>query len=92
MTAANPPARKNVTAASERDEGGRVIPFPPGGQEGLRPGTGRWTFTTDVRWVGGAEGEWLRRELGGVVRDLLAWARDDMAAEEFHGGEEKRAA
>jgi len=32
------------------------------------------TYTGHVTYVGGAEGERLRRELAAVVRDLLEWA------------------
>lgn len=48
-------------------------------------GTSR-TYTGQVTYVGGAEGERLRRELATVVRDLLEWAsrRDTHPSE---GGE-----
>jgi hypothetical protein len=45
-------------------------------------GTSR-TYTGHVTYVGGAEGERLRRELAAVVRDLLEWAarRDTQPSE-----------
>jgi hypothetical protein len=53
----------------------------------------RWQFATEIRAVGGAEGEWLRRELAGVVGELLVWARDDMAVDVHPDpGDEERAA
>jgi len=62
----------------EPDEGGRVIPFPRVGRGPVMRDDRDWTFTTEVCWVDGAEGSWLRDELAGVVRDLLAWAHNDM--------------
>ena len=70
-------------------DGGRVIPFPRGGHGPLRRDDRDWMFTTEVRWVDGTEGEWLRHELVGVVRDLLAWAHDDM---DGRHADERRAA
>lgn len=77
---------------AKRDEGGVVLPFPPGGRDGQRRSDTRWTFTTSVRWVGDAEGEWLRRELASVLRDLLTWAREDIAGDVVHDFREERAA
>ena len=51
-----------------------------------------WEVTTAIRRVGGTEGEWLRRELAGVVRELLAWAREDMTARSHQHGDEEQAA
>lgn len=65
------------------DDGGRVLPFPPGGHDG------RWTFSTDISWVSGAEGEWLRRELAGALRDLLVWAREDMVGDAVQDDEDE---
>jgi hypothetical protein len=54
-------------------DGGNVVPF-------VRPDHSdqSWRFASDVRLIGGAEGEWLQKEIAGVVRDLLLWARQDM--------------
>ncbi|TWE27585.1 hypothetical protein [Prauserella muralis] len=41
--------------------------------------------------MGGADGEWLRRELAGVLRELLTWARDDMTGDFQNDGEEQAA-
>lgn len=46
-----------------------------------RPDAERWQISSEVRPVGGAEGQWLRRELHAVVRDLLLWAQQDIATE-----------
>jgi hypothetical protein len=35
-----------------------------------------WTFTTRVEYADGAEGERLRTELTGVIRELLEWAAE----------------
>jgi hypothetical protein len=51
-----------------------------------------WTFTTEIDWVDGAEGEWLRHELAVVVRALLVWAWDDMSSGGAPQHEEKRRA
>lgn len=92
VTSADRPERRDTGPGSGRDEGGRVLPFPPGGRDGLRRAEAGWTFTTNVRWIGGTEGEWLRRELASVLRDLLAWARDDMAGDVVQDDGEERAA
>jgi hypothetical protein len=54
-------------------EGGSVVPF-------ARPDHSdrSWCFASDVRFIGGTEGEWLQKEIAGVVRDLLLWAHQDM--------------
>ncbi|MGH3428463.1 MAG: hypothetical protein ACREP9_00915 [Candidatus Dormibacteraceae bacterium] len=44
------------------------------------------TFTGHVTYVGGAEGERLRRELAAVTRDLLEWARSRSNDAEPSGG------
>ncbi|MFD2400062.1 hypothetical protein ACFSVJ_29200 [Prauserella oleivorans] len=41
--------------------------------------------------MGGADGKWLRRELAGVLRELLTWARDDMTGDFENDGEEQAA-
>lgn len=76
----------------EENEGGRIVPFPSGGRDGPWQGQARWVFTTEVRGIGGAEGQWLRHELAGVVRDLLTWARDDLTGSGIDDEGEKRAA
>ncbi len=77
---------------SATDEGGRVIPFPRGGRDGIHRADGRWDFRTEVRWVEGAEGEWLRHELADVLRDVLVWARNDLADALPDDRQERRAA
>lgn len=37
-------------------------------------------FRLDVRLIEGAEGDWLKGEIGMVVRDLLLWALQDRSA------------
>lgn len=88
-TGADRPNRTDDTSRSENDEGGCVIPFQSGGRDGLRQSQVRWVFTTDVRRVGGAKGDWLRHELAGVVGDLLVWACDDMTDGGHDEGEER---
>jgi hypothetical protein len=88
VTGANGPEWSFEDLDVERGEGGVVVPFPRGGRDGQRRGDVRWTFATSVRWVGDSEGEWLRHELASVLRDLLAWAREDIT----RGAGEKRAA
>lgn len=34
----------------------------------------QWYFTMDVRYAKGIESDWLRMELVGAIRDLLAWS------------------
>ncbi|WP_173139208.1 hypothetical protein [Kibdelosporangium persicum] len=61
----------------ERAASGDVIPlFGGGGVRGQRNDEAR-RFETSVHYVTGHEAEWLRRELTGVVRELLLWARDE---------------
>jgi hypothetical protein len=60
-----------VTYQSESDRPDNVVPLPP------RQATEAWTFTSEVNYADGVEGEWLRRELAGALRELLIWARDD---------------
>jgi hypothetical protein len=68
---------------------GRIIPLPRVGRDDGQ----RWDFTAEVRSVSGPEGQWLRRELSGVVRELLTWARDDMPTPgQVLGDGEERAA
>jgi hypothetical protein len=52
-------------------------------------GTSR-TYTGRVTYIGGAEGERLRRELAAVVRDLLQWAarRNRQPSEGGGGGDD----
>jgi hypothetical protein len=85
MTSGSDPQRSDDRSDVERDEGGLVLPFPLGGRDGRQQSDASWTFTTKVSWVGAAEGMWLRRELASVLRDLLGWARQDMAADEVQG-------
>lgn len=84
MTVEDRPARTDGESGSDSDEGGRIIPFPPCGRDGLRNTDQRWSFVTEVRWVDGVEGEWLRHQLAGVLQDLLEWARDDMTGDGTH--------
>lgn len=85
--------RERDEAAVHESELAEVIPFPRGGRDGRNHGDVDWTFITDVRWVGGPDGEWLRKELAGVVRELLVWASEDMTnSEDEDPGEERRAA
>lgn len=85
--------RERADAAAREPELAEVIPFPRGGRDGRNHHDVDWTFTTDVRWVDGAEGDWLRKELAGVVRELLVWASDDMTnSEGEEPGEERWAA
>lgn len=60
-----------MTNQSESDRSDNVVPLP------LHPATAAWTLTSEVNYVDGVEGEWLRRELAGALRELLIWARDD---------------
>ena len=92
MTAANHPEWSVAGSDKGRDEGGLVLPFPPGGRDGQRRSDARWRFAASVRWVSAAEGEWLRRELAGVLRDLLVWAQEDMVGDEADSSGEERAA
>jgi len=92
MTAADRPNPADDVSGTGRDEGGRVIPFPPGGRDGLQKSHRRWRFTADVRRVDGTEGDWLRHELARVLRDLLTWAHEDMTGDGAqHDGEERAA-
>ena len=92
MTGADRPLRRDNAADPVCDEGGRVIPFPRGGRHGVQRDDDRWTFTTEVHLVDGPESKWLRRELAGVLRDLLAWADDDMADDALQNDRQERAA
>lgn len=84
---------KRGEAAAHEPELAEVIAFPRGGRDGRDHGEVDWTFITDVRWVDGSDGEWLRKELAGVVRELLVWASEDMInSEDGDPGEERRAA
>jgi hypothetical protein len=70
-------------------EGGDLVPF-------ARPDRSdqSWRFASDVRLLGGVEGEWLQKEIAGVVRDLLLWAHQDMhrpAAGDERGDEQAAA-
>ncbi|GAA0651421.1 hypothetical protein GCM10010174_88980 [Kutzneria viridogrisea] len=38
-----------------------------------------WTFSGHVDYVTGAHGEWVRRELAGVLCGLLAWAASEVS-------------
>lgn len=78
--------------AGSGDQSRRVVPFPRGGRGGVVHGDGLWTFTTDIQWVEGAEGNWLRDELAAVTRDLLVWAREDKANSVREHPGERRAA
>jgi len=51
------------------------------------------TYTGHVTYIGGAEGERLRRELAAVVRDLLEWAaqRDPQPSEGGDGDDPAQA-
>lgn len=92
MNSSDRPQERADAAANEPDVA-KAIPFPPGGCGGRNRNQADWAFTTDVRWVDGAEGEWLRKELAGVVRELLLWACDDMNhSDDEHHGETRRAA
>ena len=91
MTDANRPDWRITGSDAALEEAGVVLPFPSGGRDGQRRGDTRWAFTTSLRSVDGAEGEWLRRELARALRDLLAWAREDMTSV-VHGTGEERAA
>lgn len=92
MADANRPDWRVAGLDAAREEAAIVLPFPAGGRDGQRRSDTRWAFTTSVRWVGGAEGDWLRRELARVLRDLLAWAREDMTGDAVHDTGEERAA
>lgn len=72
-------------------DSGVVLPFPRGAPDGHRSDI-RWTFTTSIRWINDTEGEWLRRELATVLRELLTWAREDMNADVAQFAMEERAA
>jgi hypothetical protein len=70
-------------------EGGNVVPLPLA-NDGDQP----WRFASDIRLIGGTEGEWLQKEIAGVVRDLLLWAHQDMhrpEAPDDRGGEQAAA-
>ena len=88
MNAFGHPSEQDDAAMSGPDVG-QVIPFPRGGRDGRNHSEVDWTFTTDIHWVDGADGAWLRKELAGVVRALLVWASHDMndTAEGHHGEE-----
>lgn len=90
MTGAGSSHRANRAAGRGHGEGGQIIPFPRGG-DGVPLDDDRWEFRTEVHWVGGADGKWLRRELAGVLRELLTWARDDMTGDFENDGEEQAA-
>jgi hypothetical protein len=91
MTSSNQPPDKEQPTGRGSDEGGRVIPFPRSGQDTDTPGD-PWEFRTEVRSVGGAQGEWLRHELTDVLRDLLAWAHNDVAGNDRDDRQEQQAA
>ena len=78
MNSSDRPPKRADAVANEPDVA-KVIPFPPGGRKGRNRSEADWTFATEVRGVYGAEGAWLRKELAGVVRELLVWASDDMS-------------
>jgi hypothetical protein len=84
---------ERADAAAIEPDVAKVIPFPPGGRDGRNHSQADWPFTTNVRWVDGAEGEWLCKELASVVRELLLWACDDMnISDDERHGETRRAA
>ena len=92
MSSSDRPHQRADAAAGEPDVA-KVIPFPLGGRDGRKHSQPDWVFATDIRWVDGAEGEWLRKELASVVRELLVWACDDMnIRDDEHHGETRRAA
>jgi hypothetical protein len=91
MTGSNQPPEKEQPTGPGSDEGRRVIPFPRRGQDQDTAGD-PWKFRTEVRSVGGAEGEWLRHELTGVLRDLLVWAYNDVAGNDWDDRQEQQAA
>jgi len=70
---------------------GRVDAAGPGRRARHRGGSGggeHWRFITRVRRVDGAEGEWLRRELAAVVRDLAVWCWHEVPGGGFVDGED----
>lgn len=89
MTADDGPARTNFEPRSTDDDR-YVIPLPPRGDDRCHNSGHGWSYTTEIQWVGGQEGDWLRRELAGVLRNLLVWARDDLDSPGAH--DEERAA
>ena len=92
MNAFDRPSEQDHVAPDGSDLG-QVIPFPPGGRDGRNHSEVDWTFSTDIHWVDGADGAWLRKELADVVRALLVWASHDMNdVAEGNRGEERRAA
>lgn len=91
MTAADRPRRTHATSGPGRGKDRRGVPFPPGRSDSDQRRENRWELNSEVRWVGGSEGDWLRHELAGVLRDLLDWARDDMNGGDADDREERAA-
>ena len=54
-----------------------VIQFPHGRRAAAIEAQRQWEFSTAVHEARGAEAAWLAAELATVLRDLLAWARED---------------
>ncbi|MDX8035843.1 hypothetical protein SK803_37075 [Lentzea sp. BCCO 10_0856] len=50
--------------------------------DGTGKRTQNWTFSGDVRYVSGAEGDRLHGELNAVIHDLLDWAMTQERAEQ----------
>ena len=84
----------NDTTPPRNDDSDRVVvPLPRRRSDAARLGEGHWEFHTDIRWIAGAEGTWLRQELAAVIRDLLIWAHDDISRHtDGPHGEDERAA
>ncbi|WP_410634380.1 hypothetical protein [Amycolatopsis sp. cmx-4-83] len=53
-----------------------VIQFPHGRRAAAIEAQRQWEFSAVVHEARGAEAAWLAAELGTVLRDLLAWARE----------------
>jgi hypothetical protein len=92
MTAEHPNKSCQPAVDDADSTEGTVIPFPQATRNPNKHRTERWKLAVDVRGVGGAEGEWLRRELAAVVRELLLWAREDLSSSELSDDHEERAA
>jgi hypothetical protein len=78
VTAADRPRRTHATSGPGRGKDRRGVGCPPGRPDSRQRRENRWELNNEVRWVGGSEGDWLRQELAGVLRDLLDWAHEDM--------------
>jgi hypothetical protein len=92
VTAADRPRRTHATSGPGRGKDRRDVACPPGKPDSRQRRENRWELDSEVRWVGGSEGDWLRHELAGVLRDLLGWAREDMNGGGDADGREGRAA